>query len=349
MSIGNGSPRTPEQTGQFVISLDFELFWGVRERVASGQYMSNLLGTRAAIPALLQLFREYEIHSTWAVVGFLFFDRTSALLEGAPKLRPRYRNHKLSPYGDLPPEDARETSDSVFFAPSLIRRIADIPYTEIGTHTFSHYYCLEDGHDLEGFRQDLLAAQSIAARFGIRIESLAFPRNQCQERFLDVCAETGIIAYRGNPSSWLYRAAAQDEQGAFKRIGRLADAYLPIAQTHKRRQERDVKLPVDISASRFLRPYSKSLRSLEGLRLHRIKREMTFAAKHGLLYHLWWHPHNFGVRTRENLAFLQKVLGHYRSLRDRWGFESLNMGEAARQYISHNSSDAKMGVTLTAN
>ena len=67
----------------------------------------------------------------------------------------------------------------------------------------------------------------------------------------------------------------------------------------------------------------------EPLRLHRIKRDLTEAAKNGLLYHLWWHPHNFGVNTAANLAFLRKILEHYRSLHDLYGIESLNMGEMA--------------------
>jgi hypothetical protein len=65
------------------------------------------------------------------------------------------------------------------------------------------------------------------------------------------------------------------------------------------------------------------------LRLHQIKRDLTEAARKGLFYHLWWHPHNFGVNTEANLAFLRKILEHYRSLKDLYGMESLNMSEMA--------------------
>jgi hypothetical protein len=67
----------------------------------------------------------------------------------------------------------------------------------------------------------------------------------------------------------------------------------------------------------------------EPLRLHRIKGDLTEAARKGLFYHLWWHPHNFGVNTSANLAFLRRILEHYRWLHKLYGMESLNMGEVA--------------------
>src|SRR5579862_802407 len=59
--------------GAFVLSLDFELHWGVRDHEPlNGPYRPNLLGAREAIPRLLEMFKRYEISGTWAIVGFLF-------------------------------------------------------------------------------------------------------------------------------------------------------------------------------------------------------------------------------------------------------------------------------------
>ena len=52
---------------------------------------------------------------------------------------------------------------------------------------------------------------------------------------------------------------------------------------------------------------------------------MTYAATHGRIYHLWWHPHNFGVNTDENLTFLRSILDHYQRLEQQAGFSSLTM------------------------
>ena len=317
--------------GRLVISLDFELYWGVRHRPSVRQYFPNLVGARTAIPALLDLFSEYGIHATWATVGFLFCDQTSTLLKFAPSHhRPEYANRILSPYNDLPPEGATETSESVFFAPSLIRLIANTAHQEVATHSFSHYYCLEKGQDIEAFRQDLLAARAAAHALGLELRSMVFPKNQCNDEFLRICTEAGIISYRSNPPSWLYRAAANNEQGYVKRLGRLLDTYLPLGSPNcYPAPVRSGDLPINLRGSRFLRPYSPLFRMFEPLRLHRIKRDLTEAARKGLFYHLWWHPHNFGVHTVANLAFLRKILDHYRSLHNLYGMESLNMGEMA--------------------
>jgi hypothetical protein len=54
---------------------------------------------------------------------------------------------------------------------------------------------------------------------------------------------------------------------------------------------------------------------------------MTYAAKNNLIYHLWWHPHNFGAYQGENFAGLVKILNHYKRLNEKFGFASLSMGE----------------------
>lgn len=54
---------------------------------------------------------------------------------------------------------------------------------------------------------------------------------------------------------------------------------------------------------------------------------MTYAAKRGLLYHLWWHPHNFGRDIEENFNTLRNILAHYKKLNVKYNFESKTMKE----------------------
>jgi peptidoglycan/xylan/chitin deacetylase (PgdA/CDA1 family) len=326
--------------GLFVASLDFELYWGMRHHPTLKAYIPRLVGARAAVPALLNIFQEYSIHATWATVGFLFFDQTRTLLEFAPKHRPKYRNRSLDPYSDLPAHGEIESDKSIFFAPSLIRRIADTVGQEVGTHTFSHYYCLEEGQDIETFREDLLAARASGQRLGIELRSLVFPQNEFQAEYIQPCRDAGITSYRGNPPSWIYREASQEQQGRVRRLGRLVDTYLPLTSGNCHSfVPRNEKPPVNVTASRFLRPYSRSLSNFEELRFRRIANEMTTAAKEGFLYHLWWHPHNFGLDTESNLMFLRKILDHYRVLNDRHGFTSANMGEVADLCLATRSNN----------
>jgi hypothetical protein len=60
---------------------------------------------------------------------------------------------------------------------------------------------------------------------------------------------------------------------------------------------------------------------------------MTFAAQNQLLFHLWWHPHNFGANTDLNVAFLRGILEHYASLRRQFQFQSLTMAEVAESVL----------------
>ncbi len=68
-----------KENGVFVISLDFELYWGMRDIKAIEDYKDNLLGERTIVPTLLKVFGEYGIHATWATVGFMFYENRQEL------------------------------------------------------------------------------------------------------------------------------------------------------------------------------------------------------------------------------------------------------------------------------
>jgi peptidoglycan/xylan/chitin deacetylase (PgdA/CDA1 family) len=329
--MAQGSKAMTEAAGTLTISLDFELFWGVHDTRSLQDYGDNILGARAAIPRLLDLFARYEIGCTWATVGFLFFDDKEDLLSHLPDERPDYANPALSPYRLIPDIGAGERADPYHYGLSLIRLINGCPGQEIGTHTFSHYYCLEDGPTLESFRADLLATQRAAGRLGITVRSVVFPRNQTSAPHLRICRELGIEAYRGNERSWIYRARSRRAESLLRRGGRLADSYVPITGPNCLRPIRDASGMVDIPSSCFLRPVSRQRRALEGLRLRRIRNSMTYAALTGTVYHLWFHPHNFGADTDSNLSFLGSILEHFQRLREHHGMRSRSMAQIATE------------------
>src|SRR3546814_14899491 len=65
------------------------------------------------------------------------------------------------------------------------------------------------------------------------------------------------------------------------------------------------------------------------MRLSRICRAMRQAAISGSVFHLWWHPHNFGADIAENMAFLRRILESYRQLADEYGMTSATIAETA--------------------
>jgi hypothetical protein len=319
--------------GLFVISLDFELAWGVRGDVPPS-YRANLLGVRQAVPAMLELFARHRIHATWATVGMLFFDTRDALRAAFPDALAADPRGPRAPHAHLGAIGPDERADPLHLARSLVVRVRDTPHQEIATHTFSHYECLAPGDHGHVFAADLDAALAAAAGLGVRIESIVFPKNQYAAEHLGICVGKGLRVFRGSAPGRLYRPRRRGEDRAWHRLGRLADAYVPLAgpaPRQVRRVARDASGLIDVPASRFLRPHAPRLARLVPLELRRITGALTAAAERGGLYHLWWHPHNFGVHLAENLARLEAVLACFARLRDRHGMRSATMAEAAAE------------------
>ncbi|MBK8499529.1 MAG: polysaccharide deacetylase family protein [Flavobacteriales bacterium] len=317
--------------GAFIISLDFELFWGMRDKRTIEGYGPNILGVRQALPRMLEAFDAHGVKATFATVGLLFFEKKDDLLKALPALRPGYANKDLSPFnGHIDGIGGDEASDPYHYGASLIREILKHPAHEIACHTFSHYYCLERGQTEEQFTADLEAARKAARSFGVELKSFVFPRNQYNQRYLAVCAAHGITAYRGNERSWLYGGRNQEDESKFRRAFRLLDTWLNLSgrNCHPLPEPGDV-LPFDLPSSRYLRPYNRKYAMLDGLKLRRITRAMDHAARSGTLFHLWWHPHNFGCDLEENMAMLEKILSHYDTLHREHGFRSCTMNELA--------------------
>ena len=61
---------------------------------------------------------------------------------------------------------------------------------------------------------------------------------------------------------------------------------------------------------------------------------MLHAAKNGLTFHLWWHPHNVGVMTEYHLKQLEEIFDYFNQLKEIYGMRSLNMREAAEEVLS---------------
>lgn len=330
--------QSQSTNGIFTISLDFELYWGMRELISleDEAFRQRLRGVDRAIPAILKLFEKYNIRATWAVVGFLYFKNSQELQANLPTKLPEYQNRELSPYDDVKNSDVE--NNCYKFCPELIEQIRQSPGQEIGTHTFSHYYCLEAGQTQSEFQTDLQAAVATAKRANVETESLVFPRNQYNEEYLATISQLGLTSYRGNEKNWLHDWDNGKGNKLERRLLRLVDAYLPLTGHNCYSLEQlKSSCPVNIPSSRFLRPYSATLKPLNSLKLRRITSDLDYAAREGLVYHLWWHPHNFGIDLKPNLDFLQKVLEHYQSLKEKYQMQSLNMGEIARCCIPNSS------------
>jgi hypothetical protein len=313
--------------GTFILSLDFEIHWGVSDHRSIESYYENLTNVPAVVRRSLKLFKEREIHATWATVGMLFCrDKEELFTYTAPGNRPSYDNVRLSNYLVAEQAGNNEGDDPYHYAISLVREIIQTPHQEMATHTYSHYYCLEPGQTPEQFYHDLGAAKQIAAREQVQLRSIVFPRNQYNDEYLFQCRKQGITCYRGNYPSWIYRPQAKSRESKWKRLARFTDSYFPLSGSRYVSPSSENGM-VNIPGSCFLRPYQPKLSALEPLRLARIKKEMTAAARKEKIYHLWWHPHNFGRNMDNNFSILEKLLDHYSVLRKKYGMQNFSMAE----------------------
>lgn len=306
----------------FIVSLDFELFWGVQDASFAPEYKKNILGGKEAIPRLLNLFQKHGIHATWATVGFIFAENAGEAKRFFPAPLPTYDDAKLSCYR-LFNSDILTKEPELFFAPELIRLIADANGQEIASHTFSHYYSEEAGQTVEQFKVDMAAAKAIAAANGIELTSIIMPRNQCAKEYIAALSALGFTAFRDEENDWIHKKIKPMK---LKKAFRLADVYLPLTGQggYVPKQENGIW---NLTGSRMYKPFFKPLSFLEKLKIHRIKKQMLHAAKNGLTFHFWWHPHNIGVMTDFHLRQLEEIFSYYDELHEKYGMQSTNMHE----------------------
>jgi peptidoglycan/xylan/chitin deacetylase (PgdA/CDA1 family) len=313
---------------KLVISLDFEMFWGVTDSKTIESYGKNVEGEWNAIPALLALFKKYDIHATWATVGMLMCKDYKQWCDMRPSNIAIYKRDGLSTYSF---STLARDYPRLFFGRPLVEQILVTNGQELASHSYSHFYAGEHGVTVQNFAADVDCNRIIFDEMGVRQPtSFVFPRNQVSEECLSVLSTAGFKAYRGNQEHWLYRSGSSGSRSYYGRFARFADDYLPLTGSHVTQlPSKKNGVLVNIPASRFLRP-SKGSAILDQLHLARVKRSMLEAAQTDGIFHLWWHPHNFGLLTDSNLKNLECILSYYRVLNQKYGMRSLTMQELSQ-------------------
>lgn len=327
------------QKSFFVVSLDFELYWGMFDKVTLEQYGPNLQGVHTAIPEMLAILAQNQIHVTWATVGMLMAKDKKTLLASLPSLnlQPKYGDIDVSAYNHIQKTALGENvdDDPYHYGAHLVEKIIETAHQELGSHTFSHYYCLDGSENsFAFFSADCEAFKKISEPYNQPITSIVFPRNQTTDDALTICKKFGLTTYRGTPHHFLYTGKKEQHQtNLFLRALRLLDTYINISGYHTYKFStiyRTKNELMNVQGSWFLRPYSTTLRIFESLKIRRIKKAMTYAATHGEVFHLWWHPHNFGINRKENLQNLMEILEHFKVLQTQYGMQSANMQDIAK-------------------
>ena len=278
-----------------VLSLDFELRWGVHDVYGLDRdaYRENLEGEREVTPLLLKLFVSHGIRSTWAAVGAIGCDNWDDYFRRAPA-HPQYLNSAFvvkPEYADMDPDGL------LHFAPGLMKAILQTEGQELATHTFSHLFLREKGVTRDDAENDLAAAMRLhLERFHSAPVSLVFPRNQ--PAFIDVVRDSSIKIWRGNARAWYYDCEDSEHNGLLPRALKLIDAFDPFTK-------RAAPLEGDMNrASMFLRLNLPG--PAWGLHVKRIEAELN-ALRENEIFHLWFHPHNVGKHRARRLSRVQQI------------------------------------------
>lgn len=312
--------------GYLVISLDFELIWGLAGWTTTkiAPYYKNIDNAITALEKMIELFHKYDIKCTIGFVGAMNYNTLDELNTKLKIFkRPSYIKPIFYSFGSVLLNINKYYPHTFFFCKNIIENLKKNNNVELASHTFSHYYCLEDGQTIEDFKQDLLFVQDNSKENNINIKSIIFPRNQVSQEYLNICKQLGFSHYRGTLNNFLYKTNKTESRYSAKGALRFLDTYFNISgyNTFNLCNTSHNGI-INVPGSRFLRPYSRKFSFLEYLKIRRIKKSMKYAAQNNQIYHLWWHPHNFGQNMTENLANLEAICKYYKQLNKEYNFKS---------------------------
>lgn len=319
------------KAGKFCISIDYELLWGVRDSLGL-DYSPNILSTHTSIPKILELFKLYNIHATWATVAFILLDndKISKVLSEIECL-PQYDDCHQNDNVDL--NVILNTNPKLYYANDMVKLINSYKNQDVGSHTASHLYYLDAVNSIESFDADLKISNDIFLSHDIKVNSFVFPRNQYNDSSISKLSSIDIRSFRSNPSHWAYKSIGTKNNRLYMKAFRFLDSYVNLSgsNSYKLNSLEEVHNCLSIPASMILRPIN-SFNLLNILHLNRIKAAMTHSAKTGSVFHLWWHPHNFGNNIEANLEMLTSILEHFHFLKREYSFSSESMYDL---YVSY--------------
>lgn len=287
-------------TSRVIISLDFELRWGVADKLPDdpNAYRRNLDGATDAVLEMLDLFQHQRIGATWATVGALACSGWDEYHAIAPR-QPQYANPRMRFRKEW---QALDPEGRVHFAPEVVRAIANASGQELASHTFSHIYYREPGCRAEDVAADSQAlADLFHERFGRIPTSLVFPRNQVAHTAM--LGPFGIVRWRSNPKVFYWNGVPSAEQRRWVRGLRLADDLLTI---------RTRRAPSSEMRASYLVRFGLPDRAW---RLHAasIIRDARSLRPDETL-HLWWHPHNMGAEVSKSIRRLSDLVQRLRDV-----------------------------------
>jgi peptidoglycan/xylan/chitin deacetylase (PgdA/CDA1 family) len=286
-----------DDMGVFTISLDTELAWGTFDKGNLKRYEEAYRNTPEVIDRLCELFDEYEIPATWAIVSHLLED-----CDGDHSERNSSDFEWLNDwFAELP--CATGMDKQLWYAPWLLDRIQECETEqEIGLHGSTHMQLGTEGCSRQHAEKEIGSAVETLCAQGVEPKSFVFPRNDIGH--VDVLREHGIKTYRGVDARWYEQASVP---GVMKPPLRFVDEAARLQPPVVEPVERSGI--VEVPGSQIFRPSHDGWQYVPGeSSISRAKKGLERAARTGGVFHLWLHPFNLGDKPEQDLARFEDLL-----------------------------------------
>ncbi|MFC4551462.1 MULTISPECIES: polysaccharide deacetylase family protein [Halorussus] len=297
--------------GSVVLSLDAELAWGFHD--LEDRREERVSAARDSWGYLLELFDEFEVPATWAVVGHLMQEACDG----------KHADHPTPDGWFEHDPGTRESRDEPWYGASLVDAVedADVDH-ELGCHTYSHVEFAHTSREIAS--AEMRKCVEVAEDRGLSVDSVVFPRNYVGHR--DVLAAYGVKCYRGTqPRRWYDRGLLGS---ASKLLGWPTGLVSPTLVT----PTVDEFGLVNVPASLFLFCFEGRARTMvervtDDPIVSMAKRGIDRAAEEDGVFHMWLHPNN--LKDERDFARMRAIVEHVARVRDRRGLAVKTMGEVA--------------------
>lgn len=285
--------------GSVVISVDAELAWGVHDRYPlSPSETRRVAAGRPGWDRLVDLFDEFAIPATWAVVGHLLAEDADALQAGHPLSERWFDTYR------------REVDEHPewWHATDLVEAVvAASAGHELASHSFSHVVFA--GATRETAEAECRLARTVGDGFGLELTSFVFPRNAVAHR--EALASAGFDCYRGVRPRRL--PAVPGLRGTAMLAGALTGAVAPPVVRPRLDEHGLVELPASMALGGFRGPPWSILEATGAAPAGRLAElGIDRASERDGVFHLWLHPNDL---TDER--YVRRVRSVLSSLADR--------------------------------
>lgn len=315
--------------GRFILSLDYELIWGVYEKKRIWDYVhSNLNNANDALVKICDLAEQYDIKLSIGIVGLLNIDHNKnddSICNNKIKSIAFWKKNRESIY-----RNHLTDFDKICGDPSIIQNLISRKNIEIVSHTYYHSFFQDEENLKETLSLESFKIKELFKLLEIPMNSIIFPRNQYNKELLKEFQTLGFRYFRGIDFgfSWTKHSLFKKNFNLLSKlyyIIRLYSGY-PVDRTYfLPKKEMGLK---NVKGSYFMRPYNHITKKIEHRKVLSIKKQMSKAALEGKYFHIWWHPHNYGKNLNENLSQIEEIFRHYKELNLKFGYESKFISES---------------------